>query len=267
VMHNSALVQREAYARLGPFDPEMLRAQDYEMFARIALSCSIKYVDRIVFLQRRHPGDRGPAAIVHGAEKSNEVWERFDRRIFERLRDLVPLDFFVSMFDSPDAALSRRAGLLQRACILARHGLWADALGDCALAASACEGHPLHPLEIASCRRMTAGKHGFAGLLSADNAAALRRLTRQSRVGRAIGGEISRGLFWRLWSDDADARKEALRHLLHMPNAATLAARMLGAGKGGTVSQLREREPDLAVTKDAVQQWRNTVVAIAFSPA
>lgn len=267
VMHNAALVRREAYARLGPFDPEMLRSQDYEMFARIALSCAITYVDRVVFLQRKHPGDRGPAVIVHGAGKSNEVWERFDRRIFERLRDLVPLDFFVSMYDSPDAALARRAGLLQRACILARHGLWADALGDCALAASACKNHPLHALEIATCRRMTGGKHGFAGLLIADNAAALRSFARQSRIGRAIAGELSRGLLWRLKSDNADNRRAALSHLLQAPNAAGLAVRILTAAKGNDTSQLREREPDIGLTEYALRQWRNAIDASAFNPA
>ncbi len=266
VMHNAALVRREVYTRLGPFDPEMLRSQDYEMFTRIAFSCAIKYVDRMVFLQRKHPGDRGPAAIVHGSGKSNEVWERFDRRIFERMRDLVSLDFFVSMFDSPDAALARRAGLLQRACILARHGLWADALSDCALATSACASHPLHPLEIDICRRMTAGKHGFAGLLGAGNAAAIRRLVRQSRNGRAILGEISRGLLWRLRSDDGDVRQAALCHLLRAPNPANLVAQILTPGKSDKVSHLREREPDTVVTQDALQQWRNAVVAPAFSP-
>lgn len=112
---------------------------------------------------------------------------------------------------------------------------------------------------------MTAGKHGFAGLLEATSAAAIRSL-RQSRVGRAIAGEIARGLLWRLRSDDADARKAALRHLLHMSNAATLAARMLGAGKDGTVPQLRERAPDPAVNKDALQRWRNAVAAPALIP-
>lgn len=267
VMHNAALVRREAYSRLGPFDPEMLRSQDYEMFVRIALSCTIAHADSMIFMQRKHPGDRGPAAIVHGAGKSNEVWERFDRRIFERLRDLVPLDYFVSMYDSPDPALGRRAGLLQRACIFARHGLWADALGDCALAVSACESHPLHPLEIAICRRMTAGKHGFAGLLDAGSNAALRRLARNSRIGRAIVGELSRGLLWRLKSDEPDNRRAALRHLLHAPNAAALAARLLTANNGGDASRLREREPDILVTEDALRQWCEAIAAPAFNPA
>lgn len=267
VMHNAALVRRKVYARLGPFDPEMLRSQDYEMFTRIALSCAITYLDRMVFLQRKHAGDRGPAAIVHGAGKSDKVWRSFDQRIFERLRDLVPLEFFVSMFDSPNATLARRAGLLQRACILARHGLWADALSDCALAASACANHPLHPLEIAICRRMIAGKHGFAGLLEPESAAAMRGLARQSRFGRAIAGEISRGLLWRLRSDDAEARHAALRHLLRVPTAVCLAKAMLMARKGGQAPELREREPDLAVTQDALQQWRGALASPPFSPA
>jgi hypothetical protein len=262
--HNASIVRRATYNRLGPFDPKMLRSQDYEMFVRVALSCSIGFVDTNVFLQRVHQGKRGPANISHSETQAASVWRNFDLQIFGRLRDLVPLDFFVSMFDSPNAAAARRAGLLQRACILARHGLWADALSDCARAASACENHPLHPLEIATCRRMTAGKYGFAGLLEPGSAVAIRSL-RQNRVGRAIAGEIARGLLWRLRSDDADARKAALRHLLHMPNAANLAARMLGAGKGGTVPQLREREPDIVVTEDALRQWRNAIVSPAFS--
>lgn len=266
VMHNAALVRREAYARLGPFDQHMLRSQDYEMFTRIALSCAITYVDRIVFLQRKHPGARGPAAILHGAGRSIEIWERFDRRIFERLRDLVPVGFFVSMFDSPDATLARRAGLLQRACILARHGLWADALSDCALAAAACDNHPLHPLEIAICRRVTAGKHGFVGLLDVESAAAIRQLSRQSRIGRAIAGEISRGLLWRLRGNDTDARRAALRHLLRSSNAMALAARMPGSGKSAMVPHLREQKPDFATTQGALQHWRNAIAAPALNP-
>lgn len=265
--HNASLVRRSAYERVGPFDPEMLRSQDFEMFVRLALTSSIAFVDELVFLQRVHSGDRGPAAIVHGVAKSGEVWQRFDRQIFERLRDLVPLDYFVSMYDSPDPGLARRAGLLQRACILARHGLWADALEDCVRAASAFAAQPLHELEIATCRRMTAGKHGFAGLLNADIAAGMRRLARESRMGRAILGEISRGLLWRLKSDDPDNRWMALRHLIHAPNAAALTSRMLGAGKGASASQLREREPDLRLTADALRQWCKPVASPAFSPA
>lgn len=264
--HNASIVRRSAYTRLGPFDPKMLRSQDYEMFVRVALYCSIAFVDRHVFLQRVHEGKRGPANISHTEAQTSSVWRSFDRLIFERLRDLVPLDFFVSMFDSPDATLARRAGLLQRACILARHGLWADALSDCTMAAAACENYPLHPLEIAICRRVTAGKHGFNGLLEVESAAAMSQLARQSRLGRAIAGEISRGLMWRLRGDDADARRAALRHLLRLPHAIALAARMLVSSKVGMAPHLREREPDIGSTEGALRQWRNAIAGSALNP-
>ncbi|MEL7517411.1 MAG: glycosyltransferase family 2 protein, partial [Pseudomonadota bacterium] len=54
VMHNASLVRRAAYDRLGPFDPRMLRSQDYEMFVRLALRATIRFVDTVVFDQRKH---------------------------------------------------------------------------------------------------------------------------------------------------------------------------------------------------------------------
>jgi len=259
VMHNAALVRRESYAKLGPFDPIMLRSQDYEMFTRLALSCALVYVDSMVFLQRKHPGARGPAAIVHGAGRSHEIWEEFDRRIFHRMRDLVPLEFFVSMFDGPDAALASRAGLLQRACILARHGLWQDALGDCTVAAGLAQNQPLHPLEAAICRRMTAGKHGFAGLIETESTTAVRRLASMSQTGRAIVGQIARGLLWRVNGEDPAAHKAAVLHLLKPWNAIALAAQLLTRVQSTDEGVLWEREPDVTLNADAMQTWRIAV--------
>lgn len=255
IMHNAALVRRDVYTQLGPFDPLMLRSQDYDMFTRIALSCKISYVDKTIFLQRKHSGERGPSSMVHEVGKSNEVWERFDRFIFERLSQLVPLQFFLSLFDGPDKTIVQRAALLQRACILARHGLWREALNDCGRAASASRSRCLHQLEIDICRRMTAGKHGFSGLLEPKIIDAMASLSRETRIGRTIAGEISRGLFWRIKADDTRMRNEALRHLFRVSNLVALASRKIFPCKGLEATYLAERAPDLTTARAAVDRW------------
>ena len=262
-MHNGSLVRRATYDRIGPFDTDMLRSQDYEMFVRIALSSSIVYVDRDIFLQRKHDGDRGPAAMTHKAAKSDAMWVNFDRKIFARLRDLVPEAFFTSMFASPQDTLKRRAGLLQRACILARHGLWDAALDDCDRAAGIAANTPLHPLEIATCRRISAGKHGFDGMLAKENAAALRALGRKNPIGAAIAGEIHRGLFWRLRSEASGDRAAALRVLAN-PSALVSLLRHRLSRKERNLGQpedqrLRETPPDPATAQDALHDWRAAI--------
>lgn len=258
-MHNGSLVRRATYDRLGPFDPEMLRSQDYEMFVRIALSSSIVKVDRNIFLQRKHDGDRGPKAIAHKAGNSDAVWDNYDRKIFARIRDLVPEAFFTSLFEASDQALQRRAGLLQRACILARHGLWEAALADCALVAQVGGDAPLHPLEIAICRRMTAGKHGFAGMLDRENTAALRGVDRKGRVGRQIGAEIRRGLFWRLRNEAPKERAAALRALGNLPALASLVRNRLSRHEPLAAQDLRETAPDPATAQEALRAWRAAI--------
>lgn len=261
--HNGSLVTRATYDRLGPFDTGMLRSQDYEMFVRIALSSSIVYVDRDVFLQRKHDGDRGPKAIKHKAGKTDAMWVNFDRKIFARLRDLVPQAFFTSMFAGPDDALRRRAGLLQRACILARHGWWDAALDDCEQASAIAADTPLHPLEIATCRRMSAGKHGFAEMLAKDTTATLRALGRKNPLGAAIVGQIHRGLFWRLRSEAPGDKTAALKVLAKPSALVSLLRRRLPrhdrAQSQPADQSLRETIPDFATAQDALREWRAAI--------
>lgn len=254
VMHNATLVRRDAYAELGGFDEAMLRSQDYEMFVRLAISHSIAFVDRQIFLQRKHPGHRGPAKIAHSAGASDSVWEQYDRRIFENLRDVVPPEYFTSMFDSSVAALAQRAGVLQRACILARHGLWDDALIDCLVAAEIAPEMRLHPLEIAICRRFTAGKHGFAGLLAPANASRFARLCRAGGQGRSVAAEISRGLFWRVRQADDGMRRLALQHLIKLRSILALALRGL-PDRHLPAADLCEITPDPAIGAQALARW------------
>ena len=196
VMQGAALVRRSVYDAVGPFDEKMLRSLDYEMFVRLALAAPAACVDTIVFDQREHDGPRGPARALHAAANSSRVRMEYDRRIFERVRAAVPITFYEGMFASGDHQLLRRAALIQRAAILARHDLWSEAVADLESAARLAGDVGLTVVERDLCARMVGGKHGFSGAIAPDISARLAALRHRRPLGRTIvramlGGALS----------------------------------------------------------------------------
>lgn len=246
LMQHGALVRRHCYARVGGFDERFLRSQDYEMFVRLALACDGAYVDAVVFDQRKHDGARGPATLLHAAANSEEIWQRYDRMIFEANAERLGVAAFAAMFEGTGGELVERAALLQRSCTHARHGLWPAAIADLTAAAAIRPGNALHPVERAICRRIFAGKHGFAGALEPGIAEELRRLCAgQPGSARILSAALS-GLFWRL-RRDAPPIRQAARALLAATAGPAGTARILagqlieGRGRGGIAAGLGEK--------------------------
>lgn len=256
VMHNAALVTRAAYARAGPFDPAMLRSQDYEMFVRLALHTPAVFHDRLIFEQRKHDGARGPQSIVHAAASSARIWETFDRAIFQKLYDKLDIRFFQSLVIGKDPRLVRRAALLQRGCIMGRHGLWDAAFSDFAEAVAIAPANSLTPVETAICKRTVLGKHGFEGLLTSDSLARLEQLRISSVSGRALALALADGMMWQLRGSIADRRRQAmailgqragLRYALPL-----IHARMTGKAAGIVSDHLAEAsEPSYISAEEA----------------
>jgi hypothetical protein len=214
VMQNGALVRRSCYDRVGRFDEAFLRSQDYEMFVRLALACSGGYVDAVIFDQRKHDGARGPSSAQHAAAGADEVWQRYDRMIFEANAARIGPATFEAMFSAADGDLVRRAALLERACVHARHGLWPVAIADIAAAAAILPGRALHAVERAICSRMFGGKHGFAGALEPGACDSLRRFYRGDGASNRIIRAALAGLLWRLRRDTPAVRRQALALLV-----------------------------------------------------
>ncbi|NJC08776.1 glycosyltransferase family 2 protein [Polymorphobacter fuscus] len=210
VMQNGALVRRASYARVGAFDESFLRSQDYEMFVRLALECSGAYVDTVVFDQRKHDGVRGPSTVRHAATGADEVWQQYDRMIFQANAARVSRRAFETMFDGADADHVRRAALLQRACVHARHGLWPVVVADLADAAAILPERPLHSVERTICRRMFGGKHGFSGAMEGATRTELGRMYNGSAAHARIIRAGLAGLLWRLRRDTPMVRRAAL---------------------------------------------------------
>lgn len=126
------LVPMSCYLKVGPFDQQLTFGQDYEMILRIARVARGGKLKNPTFLVRQHDGPRGPARERRTASEREARWREYERLTFYRLRGELTLDEYLPKgFASSDTDLrSRRQALLQRACVMARHGVFAEALCD-----------------------------------------------------------------------------------------------------------------------------------------
>lgn len=151
------LVPLRCYRAVGAFDEVRQRSEDYEMILRLARAFRGAKLGAPTFLLREHTGDRGPANERHSVRERDKVFLQYGRKLFADLHGkLVLSDYIRDASNSVplNEAQTRRA-FLQRACAMARHGLFDEALEDI----DAATTHPLldHPLasdEQRMCSRM-----------------------------------------------------------------------------------------------------------------
>lgn len=210
ICQNAMLVRRSVYDAVGPFDETMLRSLDYEMLVRLVLNTSFEYVDEPIFKQRVHAGVRGPANALHSHDKSEAVWATFDRQIFDRLDPQKLLQFLLTIYDCFDEVMKRRAALLERACVFARHNCWGKALDDLDEALGIAPGLALDPLEKAICRRILNGKLVFGLSEEIEAQDRLQAFARRSALARSIYGEMVAGALWMLRHGD-EGRRRAIK--------------------------------------------------------
>jgi hypothetical protein len=67
IFQNATIVAKAAYDAVGPFRPDLIRLQDYEMALRRSFPGYA--VPEVMFLQRSHAGRRGSAANLAAAAK------------------------------------------------------------------------------------------------------------------------------------------------------------------------------------------------------
>lgn len=191
------LVRRSLYERVGPFDEELPRSIDYEMLVRLAEHGRAAGTDEVVFLQRQHDGVRGPAAAPVDGCQRDANWAARDREIFLTLRARLPLESYLPT-RKIDSATHRRQALIQRGTIMARKGLWPQAMADYHTAV-ALHAKPLTETEQAIARRAFGSKYADGHL---DEAALVTRglaaLAQTPGPGAELAKALVRGFYWHL---------------------------------------------------------------------
>jgi hypothetical protein len=151
------LVPLRCYRGIGGFDDTRLRSEDYDMILRLARAFRGAKLSAPTFLLREHNGDRGPANDRHSIRERDKVFLQYGGKLFADVRNRLALADYL-----PDARkgtklsdVQIRRALLQRACVMARHGLFDEALEDIREAtAQPLMDHPLTVDEQQMCRHM-----------------------------------------------------------------------------------------------------------------
>ncbi len=126
------LVPAVCYEQVGPFNEQLDFNEDYEMILRLARAFSGCRVEGPTFMRRLHDGWRGSAENPRRAEDRRATFREYDRTIFLGLYESLPLVEYLprsrrkQRLDAGD----ERAARLQRAWIMALHGLYDFAYAD-----------------------------------------------------------------------------------------------------------------------------------------
>jgi GT2 family glycosyltransferase len=227
------LVRRSLYAETGPFREDLIRSQDYDMAIRLARRAKAHFVPEVIFYQRKHQGTRGSAADSFCPDESMKKWLNYDRKIFSEVRNAFRLEEFTPTFALAwDQSASRRAALIQRACVLAKRGIWSDAIQDFHEACSLSSP----PLTLEERRLAESVIRDFLpwGLLDREPAhiAELRACAKENHNSRDLICAFCRPLVW--------LARKALQsgHQLDGIRMLRLLFRILGPG--GTIRRIAE---------------------------
>lgn len=132
ILQQGLLVRKPCYDGVGNFDESLIRSQDLEMMLRLARRYAGIKVEGIIFHQRQHAGLRGTKAALIKADQMIAGWVEYDRRIFDRIYATHALTDFLSNVPQGSELTHEQTitALIQRACIMARKGLWDYAARD-----------------------------------------------------------------------------------------------------------------------------------------
>lgn len=153
----SLLVPLRCYRTIGGFDETRRRSEDYDMILRLSHKFRGAKVGAPTFLLREHGGDRGPAQERHGIQDRDRIFLSEGKKLFADLRGRLPLADYVQREDGakPLTEAQTRQALLQRACVMARHGLFDEALEDLTEVFNVpYSSHPFAPCDRRICNLM-----------------------------------------------------------------------------------------------------------------
>jgi glycosyltransferase involved in cell wall biosynthesis len=198
IFQNACLIRKRALDAAGPFRPELLRSQDYEMTVRLIYRFEAAYVPEVVFLQRTHEGFRGAEADRFDSARLVQKWLQYDAMFFREIYETIPLTKFAPK-NVADASrgVSERSALLQRACIFWRRKLFDLSLGDLTKAIKLGNGDEITPVEKRICEDFLHAKFGCDELISRSTLAdALSTLASQNSFGQSVIQTMTSPLLW-----------------------------------------------------------------------
>jgi hypothetical protein len=133
-MLQGMLIPKRCFEQTGLFDPALHRSQDVEMVLRLAHRFRAGNLQKPTFVLRDHSGARGPKQHQHAASQRAEVWLKYGKQVYRKVRDTYPLSAYLPHPPGEETPVlnnqDQGCALLQRGSIMLRHGLMEEALAD-----------------------------------------------------------------------------------------------------------------------------------------
>jgi len=197
LIHPTTLVRASCYREVGPFDPALVRCQDYEMAVRLARRFPCARVAGPTIYYRIHGGARGSGRDTFKAGQIQEKWLEYMQVFIRELRKEMPLSEYLPGGQAPDGKTSNlRYAYLRRMGIMARKRLYDEMIEDLRLAAqeNSTDFSTLAPTE----RDLLHELYNSVNDPLFFQTDLLRRMRSACRgsVGSAIRGELIRCLYW-----------------------------------------------------------------------
>ena len=197
LIHPTILVRASCYRDVGPFDPALVRCQDYEMAVRLARRFPCARVAGPTIYYRMHGGVRGSARDTFEAGQIQEKWLEYMQVFIRKLRKEMPLSEYLPGRQPPGGGTSDlRYAYLRRMAIMARKRLYDEMIEDFRLAAqeNSTDFSALAPLERNLLRELF-NSINDPFFFQKDILRRIRAVC-DGPVGSAIRGELIRCLYW-----------------------------------------------------------------------
>ncbi len=185
---------------VGPYNTGLVRSQDFEMLLRLSAICRAIRVPGPMFIYRQHSDFRGSADDRHAAPSRLSKWRFYDRIVYKRIFEDVPLERYLPVMQSLSISpIAVRRAYLQRMVMLWRAGLFDELLEDLD---NALDIHgPLSKEEV----RVLSGCYPWEdqpGYWRSNYIRVLRNRTRGT-LGRQIRMFLAQSVYWRARLDFA----------------------------------------------------------------
>jgi glycosyltransferase involved in cell wall biosynthesis len=197
LIHPTILVRAACYREVGPFEPDLIRCQDYEMAVRLARRFPCARVAGPTIYYRMHGGARGSTRDSFKAGQIQEKWLEYMQVFIRKLRKEMPLSEYLPGCQAPHCGTSDlRYAYLRRMAIMARKRLYNEMIEDLRLAAqeNSTDFSTLAPVERNLLRELFNSINDPL-FFQKDMLRRIRSVCR-GPVGFAIRGELIRCLYW-----------------------------------------------------------------------
>jgi len=127
----TALIRKEVFEETGGFDPQLIRAQDYDFQIRMARVATPAFCPSPSFIFRQHDGIRGTKSHLHKSSERTDFFLKYDQVIGRKIRQCLGMgEYLVPRKKGELTREELRTALFARMVVMGSKGCIPEMLED-----------------------------------------------------------------------------------------------------------------------------------------